>query len=203
MSSDDMKAQVDAYLAGDLATFREVDGWILATLRRHYARMGGEHEDVASIVHQKLLTILREGQFHGQSSLRTYVTRIVHHRAIDRIRQFRREQSLAESMPEESPHAGPDEGLERKDRLRLVQQALLALSQRCRELWRMVFVDKLSYDAIGEKLEIPPGTVKSRMFHCRRQASEYLEKAQTAPESTRDLNRGGPKAPVDETGRDR
>jgi DNA-directed RNA polymerase specialized sigma24 family protein len=59
----------------------------------------------------------------------------------------------------------------------LLHQAVLALPAGCRELWFLVLVEKLSYEEVGAHLAIPPGTVKSRMFHCRRKLLDLLERA--------------------------
>lgn len=172
------QAQIDAYLLGQPSAFEEVDGWIRSEIRRSYPRLGDELEDVSQTVHGKLLRNFRAGRYEGRSALRTYVTGIVHHTAIDRLRDLYRERALSEVLVHEpGPVQGnPYETADALDQSRLLHQVLLALPAACRELWRLVFVEKLSYAEIGARLSIPPGTVKSRMWHCRRKAMEAFDR---------------------------
>jgi len=46
-------------------------------------------------------------------------------------------------------------------------EVLAGLPPDCRELLRMVFVDRLSYREIGLKLGISEGAIKTRVHRCR------------------------------------
>ena len=177
----DRAAEADrtrGYLAGEAAAFAEVDRWVRSDLRRSYPRLGGEFDDLCQTVHEKLLRELREGRFRGEATLRTYVARITHYTAIDRLRELYRERALVTAFGAEQVEASenPYEGSGEADEGRLLHQVMLALPAGCRELWSLVLLDKLSYVEIGQRLAIPPGTVKSRMWHCRRKALAALER---------------------------
>jgi RNA polymerase sigma-70 factor (ECF subfamily) len=58
---------------------------------------------------------------------------------------------------------GPDSALLRSEQERLVQQALDQLSEPLREILLLSYFQRLSYAQIAEDLEIPLGTVKSRL----------------------------------------
>jgi RNA polymerase sigma-70 factor (ECF subfamily) len=166
-------ARVAGYLRGEAAAFGELDGWIRVTLRRRYPGLAAEHEDLAQAVHGKLFESLREGRYAAGRNLRAYVTGIVHHSAIDRLRELYRRRVMAETLalePATGAHADPYRAIEALDDDRLLYLALLAVPAGCRELWRLMFVEQLTYEQIGERLAIPAGTVKSRMWHCRRKA---------------------------------
>jgi RNA polymerase sigma-70 factor (ECF subfamily) len=60
-----------------------------------------------------------------------------------------------------------------EDRLAL-EQALLELSPSDRELVTLKHLDGLSYDELAGRLEIPRGTVMSRLFHARKRLREKL-----------------------------
>ena len=49
---------------------------------------------------------------------------------------------------------------------------LRTLSTECQELIRLFFYDQLTHEAIAQRLGIPLGTVKSRMFRCLGKAKE-------------------------------
>ena len=164
--------RIDPYLRGDRDAFLEIDGWIRAELQRRYPRLSNETDDLAQSIHQKLVANLRAGRFQGRSRLRTYVVGIVHHTAIDRLREIYSERALASEWSKEPRAAeyNPYGSIEALDDEKLLFQVLQTLPASCRELWSLVFVERLSYPEIAGRLSIPPGTVKSRMWHCRRKA---------------------------------
>ena len=170
--------RIECYLRGDERTFREMDSWILSEMRSNYPALRAEHEDLCQVVHEKLLANRGGGRFHGRSTLRTYVSGIAHHTAIDRLRELYRERALARLY--DPGHTGQPENpyrtVEAMDESKLLHQVLQALPASCRQLWHLALVGRLSYEEIGRQLSIPPGTVKSRMWHCRRRATELLER---------------------------
>jgi RNA polymerase sigma factor (sigma-70 family) len=165
-------ARARGYLAGDPAVFSEVEGWIHAELRRSYSGLARDHDDLLQIVHGRLLDSLRAGRFAGRSSLRAYVSGIVHRTAILRLRQLYRERSFSSGLVEDLARSpdNPYRDVEAQDERRRLRQVLLNLPKSCRELWRLIFVDDLTYEEVGTKLAIPAGTVKSRMWYCRQKA---------------------------------
>jgi RNA polymerase sigma-70 factor (ECF subfamily) len=74
---------------------------------------------------------------------------------------------------EETEIIAPQAGLQREERLAL-ETALLALSSEDREIISLKYLDGLSYDEIAERLEIPKGTVMSRLFYARKQLQARL-----------------------------
>jgi RNA polymerase sigma-70 factor (ECF subfamily) len=134
-------------------------------------------DDICQAVHGKLLESLRADRFQRQSTLKTYVGRITHYTAIDRIRRRYRERSISRDWVFQATPSGdnPYKSLARMEERAMLRQVLLRSPPGCRELWRLVFVERLSYAEIGRRLSIPPGTVKSRMWHCRRKALALLE----------------------------
>ena len=174
-----------AYARGDTAAFSEVDGWVRSEVRARYPSLRDEEDDLIQIVHGKLLANLRAGRFRGESTLRSYVSGIVHYSAIDRLRERYRDRALAEAWPAPAAREAdnPYRVLEAMDETMLLQQVVMALPASCRELWALVFVERLSYEEIAERLAIPTGTVKSRMWHCRKKAAALLQRLR---------RRGGP-----------
>lgn len=176
---DSARERISAYLDGREDAFLEVDLWVRAHLRARYPALLDEEEDLCQIVHEKLLGNLRAGRFRGEASLKTYVGGITSFTAIDRLRERYRDRALQESLAPETAtvsHDNPYRSVERSEEARLLHRVVHALPDACRELWRLVFVERLSYDAIGSTLSIPAGTVKSRMWHCRRKAAAILDR---------------------------
>ena len=180
--SDDKTAQdlsaITRYLDGDDDTFRDVDSWVRRELGARYPSLSHEIEDLCQSIHIKLLENLRSGRFHGRSTLRTYVIGITHYTAIDRIRQVYRERIHSPGWDPMGGSAGesPYKSIAELQERQVLHLAMLDAPAACKELWRLTFIEKLSYEEIGSRLSIPPGTVKSRMWYCRRKLLAVIER---------------------------
>lgn len=62
---------------------------------------------------------------------------------------------------------GVEEGFE-------LEKALLALSSEDREIVTLKYLDGLTYEELAERLQIPRGTVMSRLFYARKQLQARL-----------------------------
>ncbi|MGN0014247.1 MAG: RNA polymerase sigma factor [Candidatus Gastranaerophilaceae bacterium] len=62
-----------------------------------------------------------------------------------------------------------------KQRRIKVSNAILSLKPKFREVIVMYEIDGLSYEEIGQKLNCPTGTIKSRIFKARQELSEKLK----------------------------
>ena len=65
---------------------------------------------------------------------------------------------------------------ERREEILALEDALLSLDSQDREIVTLKYFDGLSYDELAERLEIPKGTVMSRLFHARRKLQAKLER---------------------------
>ena len=74
---------------------------------------------------------------------------------------------------EETEIIAPQTNLSHEDQFAL-ETALLSLAKEDREIVTLKYLDGLSYDEIAEHLEIPKGTVMSRLFYARKQFQAKL-----------------------------
>jgi RNA polymerase sigma factor (sigma-70 family) len=94
----------------------------------------------------------------------TWILTVVHRRAVDLVRreQIRRGEPL-EVAPE--PSVGPvDEDAVLRDRRAAVQAALTELPGEQRQALELAYYGGLTQSELAERLGVPLGTVKSRMF---------------------------------------
>jgi RNA polymerase sigma factor (sigma-70 family) len=94
----------------------------------------------------------------------TWILTVVHRRAVDLVRreQVRRGEPL-EVAPE--PSVGPvDEDAVLRDRRAAVQAALTELPGEQRQALELAYYGGLTQSELAERLGVPLGTVKSRMF---------------------------------------
>ena len=111
--------------------------------------------------------------FRGEAQAKTWICRIARNAAIDaaRSRKARGEGSHdGVEQLEQRPAAGllPDEQA-------LLRDALAAMQPDDRALLLLLSVEQCTMAEIGEILEIPEGTVKSRAFALRHRLREQLE----------------------------
>jgi RNA polymerase sigma-70 factor (ECF subfamily) len=78
------------------------------------------------------------------------------------------------SLELEDPGPAVGSELEAADERRVFQRALARLAPRDREILALRHYEDLSYKEIATALEIPEGTVMSRLFHARRRLGELL-----------------------------
>ena len=167
---DEARHLVDGYLRGEEESYSRVEGWVTREVSARYTVRGIEKEDLCQQIHEKLLSNLRAGRFAFRSSFRTYITSVVHHTCIDALRKkyLHRVTDLPDEMSSE--WGNPYREIEKSDQVRLLHRLLHLSPEVCRKLWRMIFLENLPYGEIGRRLAIPAGTVKSRMFYCRKKA---------------------------------
>lgn len=135
-----------------------------------------ESEDVTQEVFLKAYGNL--GRFRGDSSFYTWLYRIAVNEAI-RARRRRRGPLLADSLPEiEAPR--PEEPAEGGPTLAALERLLGRLSDEFRTIVVLRDLEGLSYQEIAETLEIPIGTVESRLFRARRELRELWRKMKEA-----------------------
>jgi RNA polymerase sigma-70 factor, ECF subfamily len=74
---------------------------------------------------------------------------------------------------EEFEIIAPQSGISREEQIGL-DEALRAMPAEDREIITLKYLDGLSYDEIAEHLQIPRGTVMSRLFYARRELARKL-----------------------------
>jgi len=161
--------------AGDaevLAAARDGDkGALEALLRGHYARiwtvcrqLTGDDADASDATQNAMIAIVRGlPGFDGRSRFTTWSYRIAVNASLDELRRRRRRQSEPLDDLALPGVEGADPGL-----LRLqVDAALRRLSPEFRAAVVLRDLCGLDYAEIAEVLEVPPGTVRSRIARGR------------------------------------
>jgi RNA polymerase sigma factor (sigma-70 family) len=120
-------------------------------------------QDVFTRVFERLDT-LRDG-----SALRPWIAQTARNCAVDALRRSGREVPVGE-VPD-----APDEGLARLDEAMTVHAALDRLSPDCHEILDRFFCRDESYRTIGAELELPAGTIASRIARCLTRLRDALE----------------------------
>lgn len=150
-------------------------------------RMMGSDADALDVTQEALISIVRSiGSFDGRARFSTWTYRVATNACLDELRRRKRRPalSLATSDGEVLDLADPtermiDEGV--VDRT-VIDAALRELTPEFRAAVVLRDLCQLDYAEISEVLEIPPGTVRSRIARGRAQLADLLGGNQNDPE---------------------
>jgi RNA polymerase sigma-70 factor, ECF subfamily len=142
--------------------------------------------DVLQNVFVKIFKGVR--QFHGESTLKTWIYRIAVHEALNHRRSWRRrlfhepvslddpgEGSILAANNSDHGTGAPDRVFERAETQEIVQQALSTLAAPYRTIVILREMEDLSYAEIAAVTGIAEGTVKSRLRRGRELLRRKLE----------------------------
>jgi RNA polymerase sigma factor (sigma-70 family) len=114
-------------------------------------------QDVFARVYEHL------GRLRNDESIRPWIAQLTRRLCIDRLRAGGREGVVD---PSDIEVADPDETLARLDEAMTVRAGLDAVGDVCREILDRFFCRDESYRVIGEALDLPSGTIASRISRC-------------------------------------
>lgn len=119
---------------------------------------------------------LRLQTYRPGTPLRNWLYRIAINAAIDMLRKEKRIlPGAVEDMRLINPEPGPEALLSSSERAQAVQKAVLALPDASRAVLVLREYEGLSYHEIAHTLDIPVGTVMSRLNYARKLLKERLE----------------------------
>lgn len=143
-------------------------------------------EDARDITQEAFVKAYRNlDSFRLESSFYTWIYRIAMNLAIDFTRKRKRREAngfdeniatrdadgdIAEAHHED----GPGRALERKRLLQKIMDAMQQLPEDQREVILLRELEGLQYKEISELMEIPEGTVMSRLFYARKKLQKIL-----------------------------
>lgn len=145
-------------------------------------RVGANPEDAADIVQDAFVqAYLKLASFQGASQFYTWLYRIAMNLSISRRRRKRPSHSLDalhDAAGEEPIDRGesPEGVALSHERVAAVQEALVRLADQPRRILVLREIEGASYEQIAEILELPIGTVRSRLFRARMQLREQLSR---------------------------
>ena len=128
-------------------------------------------EDVAQDAFVRVWSRLSE--FRPDGNFKAWLTRITANMTIDAVRR-RRPQVDIEDLALEAPGQGPESAAVSSERAGVVRAALMRLPVQSRTILVLREYQSLSYQEIADTLDVPLGTVKSRLSDARRRLKAEL-----------------------------
>ena len=177
--SDDASL-IAATRAGDTAAFGSLVALYQDRLFNSLVRVLGSAEDAADIVQDAFVQAYTKlDTFRGNSSFYTWLYRIAFNLAMSHARRGHKTASLdgRKSLSGDEPMDGAptaEAGVLEQERAELVHAALAELTLDYRQILVLREIDGCRYDEIAEILDLPVGTVRSRLFRARLQMRDLL-----------------------------
>jgi RNA polymerase sigma-70 factor (ECF subfamily) len=173
--------------SGDRAALRQL-------IERHQRRIYQlalsivkDHEEALDVVQDTFVKVHQHlPTFKGDAAFFTWTYRIAYNLSIDALRKSGRGEKVEveeSTLTDEGSHydpygatsASPQKAALRGELSAQLQRALATLSENHRAILVLREVDGLSYEELSEALNIPKGTVMSRLFHARQKMQEAMK----------------------------
>jgi len=157
-------------------------------------RMVSHREDAAEVLQDAMLKIIQNiDKFRGDAKFSTWSTRIVMNQSISHLRKrrVRRAGSLeAVGSGQDGEDAGamlrnrltdqgepgPSARVEQEEMVEHLRAALARIDEQFRCVIVLRDLEGLDYQQVAEALDVPLGTVKSRLFRARLALRQEMEK---------------------------
>ncbi len=176
---------IQACLEGDQQAWDEI-------VRKYWRRVFnvaykfvGKHDDAEDLSQEIFLKVYKAlATFDRRANFQTWLISISRNLCIDHYRSVRKERETVDrnvDAAELSPVAkGPDPlaRLQRLDRRDLLKRGMLLLPDTLRTAVLLRDIRDLSYHEIAERLDLPEGTVKSRINRGRNELARQIVKLQ-------------------------
>jgi RNA polymerase sigma-70 factor, ECF subfamily len=172
-------------LQGRTAAFGELISRYQDRLYNTLLRFLGNNEDARDILQEALLNAyLALENFKGDSQLYTWLYRIamntaMTHQRKERVALARKAQrgGAAEEPADHSAFSQPESNMVREEEGQRVQNALAKLSPEHRLVLLLKDMDGQKYEEMAVALDVPIGTIRSRLHRARLELRELLERA--------------------------
>ncbi len=184
----EIEALVERAREGDREAFGQLVDEYKDKIYNYVARMLNDPYQAEDVTQEAFLRAYKSlPRFRGASSFHTWLYRIASNLAIDVVRKRKRSEpafSLDEPLesddgeyereiPDET--GGPEERTSTRETRVAVRRAIMDLPEKLRDVMILYELQGETYEDIADILDVPLGTVKSRLFNARNRLKESLE----------------------------
>ena len=148
-------------------------------------RMLPSAEEAADVTQETFIKAFQNfTRFDGRCSVRTWLFRIAYHLCVDRARKNDRslsEVALVDSTEGEEIDVAdsrwqPEQMAIDAELMSFVESAIASMSEKLRSVLILHDKEDMSYEEISQMLDVPIGTVKSRLFLARAHLQHVLKR---------------------------
>jgi len=145
----------------------------------------GKHDEAEDLTQDVFIKLFRSlDKFNRDADFSTWLSSVARNYCIDHYRASKREREVlvedlvAFDLAPASPGSNPHRALEDRDRRSFLRRGLESLPAKLREAVVLRDLQGLSYQEMADQLQLPEGTVKSRINRGREELSRLLLRAQ-------------------------
>ena len=150
----------------DRTAYAELFGYYAPRVKSYLMRLGADGAQAEEIAQDVMVTVWRKASLfdRNQASVSSWIFRIARNRRIDVFRRTRRpDLDPEETMILPAGVEAPEARVEAMETEMRVREAMKDLPEEQLHLLKLGFYEGLSHREIAEKLDVPLGTVKSRI----------------------------------------
>ena len=174
---------IEQCLAGDQSAWEQIVRQNWRKVFNVAYKFVGRHEEAEDLTQDIFLKIFKAlGTFDRRANFQTWIVSISRNLCIDHYRSVRKErQTIAREvdtgdLQPASPDRTPYAAAEHQDLRAMLREALQMLPATLRTAVVLRDLQELSYQEIAEKLDLPEGTVKSRINRGRTELARQIRK---------------------------
>lgn len=178
-----------ATLTGDEAAFKELVRRYQNQITNYVYRMLNDYDRAVDLAQETFVRVYTSAErYQATYSFSTYIYRIAHNLAISELRQRKRRRLIPfptffsdkdseeiEVEIEDKRQVLADDSMIADERRLAVQKAIASLPEKYRAALVLCDIEEKSYEEISEVLDLPVGTVKSRINRARNLLKEKLK----------------------------
>ena len=149
--------------------------------RAYFSALGflGSHDAAMDVSQEAFIRAYRN--FNNYDTKRNFFTwyyKILRNLCLNFIRdnKNRKEDIFLEHKTYEDPRNNPEQNLEEKEELEMLHIAINKLETGDREIIILREFEGYSYEQISEMLNLPAGTVMSRLYYARKKLAEKMKR---------------------------
>ncbi|WP_298889644.1 RNA polymerase sigma factor [uncultured Serinicoccus sp.] len=164
---------------GDQGAFRQIVDRHGPGMYRYARTLVGHEQDAGDVLQEAFVSAWKNlPTFRGESSLKTWLFRLVHRRAMDHHRTRRpvpvTEEVFADVVADVS--GDPVRQAESRELLADLRRCLGELPETQRACWLLREVEGMSYQDIGDTLGLPVGSVRGQLHRARTTLAERMSR---------------------------
>jgi RNA polymerase sigma-70 factor (ECF subfamily) len=168
-------ALLERIRARDVDAFEELYRSYRSRLGPFLTKLVHRPQLIEEILDDTLMVVWQQAHsFNGDSKLSTWIFAIAYRKSMKALRNYQDPVEDREAESRISLEPSPEDELEREGTRALLLRAISELSPEHRAVIEFTYFHEMGYQQIAERLCCPIGTVKTRMFHARRQLRRRL-----------------------------
>ena len=190
-TSPDIDALIARCLDGDQVAWSQI-------VRQHWRKVFnlaykfvGRHDEAEDLTQDIFLKIFKSlHTFDRRANFQTWLVSVSRNLCIDHYRSVRKERETidrnvdAGELTPAAPGQSAYQTLEQRDRVELLRRAMAELPPTLREAVVKRDIQEFSYQEIADQLNLPEGTVKSRINRGRTELARQVQRIRATEEGT-------------------